>query len=106
MASDEELITKADTPPFFLSARFLLAIIFFLAVAIQYTHKTDISVGIVCMVNHTALKPDTNESFNPHIDEDNDCLFQPDLNKTDSDRVRTTLTFFLKSKIILFSKIQ
>lgn len=65
----------------------MLAIIFFFGVAVQYMHKTDISVGIVCMVNHTALNPNRSDHFTPHTDEDErECLFQPNKNDT-SDRV-------------------
>jgi hypothetical protein len=38
----------------------LLAILLFLGIALQYAHKSDISVAIVCMVNHTALTNGTN----------------------------------------------
>jgi hypothetical protein len=34
---------------------------FFFGTLIQYNHKTDLSVAIVCMVNHTALE--NNKTF-------------------------------------------
>ena len=37
------------------SVRFLLAIMCFLATLIQYTQRINMSVAIVCMVNHTAV---------------------------------------------------
>lgn len=59
------------------SIRFLLSCVLFLASIIQYTHKTDISVGILCMVNHTAIdKNTTNSSINIHFNNDEKCPFK------------------------------
>ena len=42
-------------PHFFLSVRFLMALLIFGANLIQYTQKVMVSIGIVCMVNYTWL---------------------------------------------------
>lgn len=57
--------------------RFFLAITFFFGVGIQYTHKTDISVAIVCMVNHTALQPNKTQFYLDDFYSDNydTCYF-------------------------------
>lgn len=38
-----------------ISIRFLLAILAFFGYLLQYAQKTNMSVSIVCMVNHTAV---------------------------------------------------
>uniref|UniRef100_A0A0N5B4E4 MFS domain-containing protein n=1 Tax=Strongyloides papillosus TaxID=174720 RepID=A0A0N5B4E4_STREA len=38
------------------SKRLTLAILLFFACAISYSHRSDLSLGIVCMVNHTAIE--------------------------------------------------
>jgi hypothetical protein len=38
------------------SVRFLLSVIIFAGVAVQYMQKIDMGIAIVCMVNNTALK--------------------------------------------------
>uniref|UniRef100_A0A0N4ZLK6 MFS domain-containing protein n=1 Tax=Parastrongyloides trichosuri TaxID=131310 RepID=A0A0N4ZLK6_PARTI len=54
------------------SKRLTLAILLFFACAISYSHRTDLSLGIVCMVNHTAIEINNqlhqsslNETFTP-----------------------------------------
>lgn len=55
----------------------------FLGVAVQYTQKIDMSIGIVCMINHTAHglpKTSNNERFLRYEIPDNktdSCFFQP-----------------------------
>lgn len=41
-------------PSFLISIRFLIAVISFFGYAVQYIQRIDMSVAIVCMVNHTA----------------------------------------------------
>jgi hypothetical protein len=71
-----------------LSIRFLSACLVFMGVAAQYMQKIDMSIGIVCMINHTALNDTKSyhvESFKsfPGDDQQNDtCLFKPK-NNTD-----------------------
>uniref|UniRef100_A0AC35TNK7 MFS domain-containing protein n=1 Tax=Rhabditophanes sp. KR3021 TaxID=114890 RepID=A0AC35TNK7_9BILA len=38
------------------SKRLTLAILLFFACAISYSHRTDLSLGVVCMVNHSAVE--------------------------------------------------
>ena len=58
-----------------------MAILLFIGIALQYSHKSDISVAIVCMVNHTALENKTHnvtyfgERFLSNLDETK-CKFQ------------------------------
>lgn len=59
-------MAKNQAPSFFLSIRFLLALIAFVAYATQYTQKINMSVAIVCMVNNTALK-ETSKLLNETI---------------------------------------
>ena len=56
----------------------------FLAVAIQYTQKIDMSIAIVCMVNNTVEVENNQTSIKnkqlSHTDITNDlstCMFQP-----------------------------
>lgn len=54
-------------PPFLISCRFMIAVLVFFGYAIQYMHKVDLSVGIVCMINNTWLsstKPKLNTTSN------------------------------------------
>lgn len=63
-----------EAPSFIISIRFLLAILAFVAYAAQYTQKINMSVAIVCMVNHTAANShsthqnETFSTFNQSID--------------------------------------
>jgi hypothetical protein len=50
------LIFLVKAPSFIISIRFLIAIIAFFGYAVQYIQKINMSVGIVCMVNNTAVK--------------------------------------------------
>jgi hypothetical protein len=45
------------------SIRFLVTVMIFLGVALQYAQKIDMGIAIVCMVNHTALN-DTDTTNN------------------------------------------
>lgn len=50
-----EILFEEKNPRLFPSVRFTLAIMCFLATLIQYTQRINMSVAIVCMVNHTAV---------------------------------------------------
>jgi len=45
-------MAETDTPSFIISIRFLLAILAFIAYAVQYSQKINMSVAIVCMIKH------------------------------------------------------
>lgn len=65
-----------ETPSFIISIRFLLAILAFVAYAAQYTQKINMSVAIVCMVNHTEPHHDDAKSLLSNITipvEDDQC---------------------------------
>lgn len=61
------------------------ACLVFLGVAAQYMQKIDMSIGIVCMINHTATNDSKSfniDSFETYLDDNpnqqNDtCLFKP-----------------------------
>lgn len=64
-------------PPFIISCRFMIAVLVFFAYTIQYMHKVDLSVGIVCMINNTWLsgtspQQNTSNQINENIE---NCLF-------------------------------
>jgi len=54
LVEDEEIVTEKN-PRLIPSVRILLAIMCFSATLIQYTQRINMSVAIVCMVNHTAV---------------------------------------------------
>lgn len=56
----------------------MLAVLVFFGIAIQYAHKSDISVGIVCMVNHTALQLNGTNKLNL----ENDYFWQHKLSES------------------------
>ena len=72
----------------------------FCGVAIQYTQKIDISIGIVCMVNNT-VEPEPKETssntFLRQIKDSNDvndtCLFKP--------KNGTNVYYFFKNQPII-----
>ena len=47
--------TYTKVPSFVLSIRFMTAVLLFLGYCFQYMAKINLSIGIVCMVNNTAL---------------------------------------------------
>jgi hypothetical protein len=50
------------------SIRFLVTVMIFLGVALQYAQKIDMGIAIVCMVNHTALNDtDTTNYINSFL---------------------------------------
>ena len=54
------LFSNQEKPNFFLSIRFLLTFLIFCGIAVQYMQKIDMGIGIVCMINNTALEPHHN----------------------------------------------
>ena len=68
-----------------ISVRLLITFLVFCAAGIQYMQKIDMSIGIVCMVNNTAIKLDDDLKipFNKfdyllRNESNNDsCLFKP-----------------------------
>lgn len=63
------------------SIRFLLSVCLFFGVGVQYMQKIDMGLGIVCMVNNTALKAiklQEDPNFFSDANETNStCMFQP-----------------------------
>lgn len=59
---------------FFFSFRFLLALLIFIGVASEYSQKTDMGIGIVCMVNHTAIR----DYISSSLANDEVCFHQPE----------------------------
>jgi len=53
------------------SVRFLVVLLLFLGATVQYTHKTDISIGIICMINNSAINQ-TNQFNNNELYKLND----------------------------------
>jgi hypothetical protein len=95
---------KAVGYPIVPSVRFLLALIIFAGVAVQYMQKIDMGIAIVCMVNNTALKEQKNNmenssllrSLNDDNNSQNDtCMFKPVHGNSS-----VLLLIFLLSKII------
>ena len=76
-SSSNEILIKPDetTKPnsIFFSVRFLLTCLIFLAAGTQYMQKIDMGVAIVCMVNSTESKNDSN----PNLNDTDTCLFKP-----------------------------
>ncbi len=70
-------------PSFFFSIRFLLAFLTFLGVAVQYMQKIDMGIGIVCMINNTALEAEINHRRFYYVADyytqntTDNCYFQP-----------------------------
>ena len=62
---------EKESSGLFFSFRFFLAFLIFLGIAIQYTQKIDMGIGIICMVNHTATGEIISSSANHKK-----CLFQ------------------------------
>jgi hypothetical protein len=60
--------------------RFLLAVIIFTGVGMQYMQKIDMGIAIVCMVNATAVKNLENHSH--VITNLTGCLFNPESKNT------------------------
>jgi ACS family sodium-dependent inorganic phosphate cotransporter-like MFS transporter 5 len=84
--------TLAEAFQFLISVRFLLSIILFVGIAIQYAHKSDISVAIVCMINHTQAEPPKNGSSFEHsgvykipLIKVTHCLFENSTDDNDPD---------------------
>jgi ACS family sodium-dependent inorganic phosphate cotransporter-like MFS transporter 5 len=78
---------KSEFFKFFTSVRFLLSITLFFGIAIQYAHKSDISIAIVCMINHTQAATQNSSSIMQSIQHTESqtyrathCLFE---NKTE-----------------------
>jgi hypothetical protein len=69
------------------SIRFLVTVMIFLGVALQYAQKIDMGIAIVCMVNHTALNDtDTTNNNNKSIND----LFMGNAIKKDKPLVSDT----------------
>lgn len=74
----KEPLESKSNPPLLISVRFLLAIVIFFGVALQYMQKIDMGISIVVMVNSSAIQ-DSEHHIKPVIDDSNDtCLFKPD----------------------------
>lgn len=75
----KEPLSPKKNPPLLISVRFLLAIVIFFGVALQYMQKIDMGISIVVMVNSSAIQEtDPGHHFGPAIDDTNDtCLFKP-----------------------------
>lgn len=43
-------------PPFLFSVRFMCVILIFMGYCFNFMQKIDMSIAIVCMTNHTAIK--------------------------------------------------
>lgn len=75
----ECIIKQEKGPGFYFSVRFMVACLIFCASAIQYTQKIDMSIGIVCMVNKTALtisdKLSRNSLASSLTDTEEICMF-------------------------------
>ncbi|CAF0770185.1 unnamed protein product [Brachionus calyciflorus] len=72
----KELLDPKPQHSLLFSVRFLLAIVIFFGVALQYMQKIDMGISIVVMVNSSALQ-DNNHGEMPVIDENDTCLFKP-----------------------------
>ena len=53
-------------PPFWISVRFLIAVLAFFGYAVQYMQRINISVAMICMVNNTALTG-ANQTFDTNV---------------------------------------
>lgn len=97
----------------FYSVRFVVALFMFLAVAIQYTHKTDISVGIICMINHTATNG-SNQVESVYSKSNVSCYFQNTSKGKDpvsrlllkKNLLTADQTIILNSRMVLFYGIK
>ncbi|RMZ92896.1 inorganic phosphate cotransporter isoform X2, partial [Brachionus plicatilis] len=83
----KEPLDPKSTPSLLISVRFLLAIVIFFGVALQYMQKIDMGISIVVMVNTSAIQQtDPNHHIGPTIDDINDtCLFKPDQENSTKD---------------------
>ncbi|RNA20803.1 sialin isoform X1 [Brachionus plicatilis] len=83
----KEPLDPKSTPSLLISVRFLLALVIFFGVALQYMQKIDMGISIVVMVNSTAIQQnDPNHHLAPSTDDANDtCLFKPDLTNSTKD---------------------
>ena len=79
-----EQLFLLERPRFYFSIRFLLSCLVFCGTAVQYMQKIDISIGIVCMINNTALKVENLHGYDPlyvglsnNSDINDTCLFKP-----------------------------
>ncbi len=95
--------------PLFTSVRFLISCLLFFAIIVQFTHKTgnlilflklfftpiqtylfvfiyelDISIGLVCMVNHTAIDKNISSSYS-NLNADNCIVKNSSSNSTKKD---------------------
>lgn len=75
----KEPLNPSKNPPLLISVRFLLAVVIFFGVALQYMQKIDMGISIVVMVNSSAIQEtDPSHHYRPTIDDPNDtCLFKP-----------------------------
>lgn len=71
-------------PPFIISCRFMIAVLVFFAYTIQYMHKVDLSVGIVCMINNTWLSS-TKTEHNSSYENSENCLFELEKKSSEND---------------------
>jgi ABC-type uncharacterized transport system substrate-binding protein len=55
--------------PFWCSIRVALTFLGFLGMIVHFTQKTNISIGVVCMVNHSAIEHNRPSSTNTLIDD-------------------------------------
>lgn len=75
------IMSRRSGPSLLFSMRFLLALIIFAGVGMQYMQKIDMGIAIVCMVNETAVK--NMEPNNTHpVANLTGCLFHPESKNT------------------------
>ncbi len=61
--------------PFWCSMRVIITFIGFIGMMIHFSQKTDVSIALVCMVNHSAIEHHEKNSTNTHhIDLNHNCL--------------------------------
>ena len=80
---NSQLLDDVERAPLLLSCRALLAAVMLLASCIVYMQKIDMSIGIVCMLNYTALNvTDSSSTTSNSSSYDPKCMF--DGNSTQS----------------------
>lgn len=88
-SDNQDLINRnLSAPSFYFSKRFLLTCLICCGVATQYMQQIDMSISIICMVNHTALnltiKLTDQKTFESQLSHKTDqtCLFDQPKNTT------------------------
>ncbi|XP_029649434.1 sialin [Octopus sinensis] len=97
---------NSDNVPFWTSYRFLLAILGFLGFVNIYTIRVNMSVAVVCMVNHTALLGTSANPYNTTFNdtstelEDDICPVNTDSNSAEKSKGKADNGTFLWDKHI------